>query len=421
MASRMLSGTVAERRETVVRIGVVADDFTGATDIAAAYASRGRRSVVLTGPGEPPEGNDVVVAALKTRTAPVAEAVEASLAACERLRALGCERFVFKYCSTFDSTDRGNIGPVLDALAERTGAEHVVVAPAFPGNGRTIRDGLLYVGDVLLEDSPMRHHPLTPMTRSRVAELLRPQTRYDVGEIHADIVRAGAAQLAGTLAAAAEKYLVVDTLTDDDLVTIAEATSGDVLVSGAAGLALGSARGDADPSEAWPTPAGRRLVVCGSASARTREQVRHAAENGQPTLRLDVGGLASDPGGVVRDALAWFTAQDPASAPVIYSVGDLDDVRSGPEAAARTEEALSRIVEAAIASGVTQCVVAGGETSGAVVNRLGVHALRIGGLIAPGVCWAEGVTAAGDRVALALKSGNFGTPDMFVTAWEVLR
>lgn len=405
----------------MVRIGVVADDFTGATDIAAAYAARGRRPVVLTGPGEVPDDSDVIVAALKTRTAPVAEAVEVSLGAFERLRAAGCAQFVFKYCSTFDSTDRGNIGPVLDALAERTGAAHVVVAPAFPDNGRTVRDGVLYVGDVPLADSPMRHHPLTPMTRSRVANLLRPQTRHEVGEIHADVVREGPARLAEALDAAQQKYLVVDTLTDDDLTVIAAATATDVLVSGAAGIALGSTPGDADPAHAWSAPAGRRIVVCGSASARTREQVRHAAEQGAPMLRLDVAALTDDPDRVVRNALAWFAEQDPASAPVIYSVGDLDDVRSDPHTATRTEEALSRIVEEAVAADVTRCIVAGGETSGAVVGRLGVAALRIGRLIAPGVCWAEGTTATGRRVALALKSGNFGAADMFSTAWEALR
>ncbi|KAA9156945.1 four-carbon acid sugar kinase family protein [Amycolatopsis acidicola] len=401
-------------------IGVLADDFTGATDIATAYASRGYRPVVLTDPaGEAGADADVVVAALKTRTAPVEEAVAVSLAAFDRLRALGCERFVFKYCSTFDSTDRGNIGPVLDALVDRTGARHVVVVPAFPANGRTVYQGQLFVGDQLLENSPMRHHPLTPMTRSRLAEILRPQTRQSVGEIHLDVVRAG--KLREAIDAAAERYLVLDVITDEDLVAIAEATAGDVLVSGGAGLALGAPAGGSDPAQAWEAPAGRRLVVCGSASARTREQVAYAAAHGQPMLRLDVPGLAERPEEVVQSSLDWFERQDPASAPVIYSVGEPGDVRSGPETAARTEKALAAIVSGAVRRGVTRCIVAGGETSGAVVGRLGIAALRIGSPIAPGVCWAEGVTGEGDRVALALKSGNFGEPGMFATAWEVLR
>ena len=404
------------------KIGVVADDFTGATDIATAYASRRRRPVVLTDPaGVPAPGTDVVVVALKTRTAPVEEAVAASLEAYERLRALGCERFTFKYCSTFDSTDRGNIGPVLDALAERTGAAHVVVVPAFPGNGRTVYLGHLFVGVDLLEHSPMRHHPLTPMTRSRLAGILRPQTRHGVGEIHLATVRAGAAVLRQAIAVAAEKYLVVDAITDGDLAVVADATADDVLVSGAAGLALAAATGDADPGGSWAAPRGRRLVVCGSASARTREQIAHAADQGHPMLRLDVPGLAARPDEVVRSTVDWFERQDPHSAPVIYSVGRPEDLRSGEETAARTEAALARIVEAAVECGATRCIVAGGETSGAVVRRLGIAALRIGGAIAPGVCWAEGVTTGRRRVALALKSGNFGAPDMFTTAWEVLR
>ena len=402
----------------MVKVGVIADDFTGATDIATAYASRGYRPVVLTDPaGRPGAEDDVVVAALKTRTAPVEEAVSASLAAYDRLRAAGCERFVFKYCSTFDSTDRGNIGPVLDALADRTGARHVVVVPAFPANGRTVYLGHLFVGDQLLENSPMRHHPLTPMTRSRLAEILRPQTRHTVGEIHLATVHSG--RLREAIDAAAERYLALDVLTDDDLAVIAEATADHVLVSGGAGLALGAPAGGADPAQAWQAPPGRRLVVCGSASARTREQIAHAAEHGHPMLRLDVAGLAERPDEVIRSTVDWLDGQDPGSVPVIYSVGEPGDVRPGEDTAASTENALARIVAAAVERGVTQCIVAGGETSGAVVGGLGITALRIGSPIAPGVCWAEGVTG-GNRVALALKSGNFGQPDMFTTAWEAL-
>ncbi|NKQ51741.1 four-carbon acid sugar kinase family protein [Amycolatopsis sp. K13G38] len=402
------------------KIGVIADDFTGATDIATAYASRGYRPVVLTDPaGQAGAGADVVVAALKSRTAPVEEAVAASVTAYDRLRAAGCERFVFKYCSTFDSTDRGNIGPVLDALADRTGARHVVVVPAFPANGRTVYLGHLFVGDQLLENSPMRHHPLTPMTRSRLAEILRPQTRYGVGEIHLTTVHSG--RLAQAVADAAERYLVLDAITDDDLAAIAAATADDVLVSGGAGLALGAPTGGSDPAQAWQARPGRRLVVCGSASARTREQIAYATAHGHPALRLDVAGLAGRPGEVIRSTMDWFGEQDPGSVPVIYSVGDPGDVQSGPETAARTENALATIVATAVERGVTQCIVAGGETSGAVVGRLGVTALRIGSPISPGVCWAEGTTGTGDRVALALKSGNFGTPEMFATAWEALR
>jgi 3-dehydrotetronate 4-kinase len=408
----------------VADLGVVADDFTGATDIATAYARRGHRAVVLTGPAgdaEAAAAADVVVVALKSRTAPVAEAVDASLAGLERLRALGCRRFVFKYCSTFDSTDRGNIGPVLDALAARTGARRVVVAPAFPANGRTVYQGHLFVGDRLLEDSPMRSHPLTPMTRSRLVDVLGPQTPAAVGQVVLATVRAGADALRAALDAAPQRYLVVDSVDDEDLRVVAAATAGDVLVSGGAGIALGAPEGPADPALAWDTPPGRALVVSGSASARTREQVAHAVRAGAPTRRLDVAGLRTRPGAVVAEACAWIADQDPGAAPVLYAVGDEGDLSGEPTDAARVEEALARVAAETVTTvGVARLLVAGGETSGAVVRELGVDALRIGPPIAPGVCWALGATPGAGPVALALKSGNFGDPDLFATAWEVL-
>jgi 3-dehydrotetronate 4-kinase len=398
----------------VPELGIIADDFTGATDIATGFAARRRRAVVVTGPaGYPASADaDVVVVALKSRTAPVDAAVADSLAALERLRALGCRRFAFKYCSTFDSTDRGNIGPVLDALAARTEAARVIVVPAFPANGRTVYQGHLFVGDRLLEDSPMRHHPLTPMTRSRLVDLLAPQTSRPVGQITLAAVRG---DLAGALAAASEPYLALDAVTDADLAAINEATRDDVLVSGAAGLAVGTPEGGTDPGDAWCTPPGRNLVLCGSASARTREQIAHAAAHGAPTLRLDVDGLAERPGQVVDEVLSWADRQQ--GAPIVYATGVPDDIRAG--AAGRTEVAFARIAAGAVRRGFTRLVVAGGETSGAVVRGLDVGALHIGPTVAPGVCWARGTTAAAP-VALALKSGNFGAPDMFSTAWQAL-
>jgi 3-dehydrotetronate 4-kinase len=382
----------------VPEIGIIADDFTGATDIATGFASRRRRAIVVTDPAGDAEVGDaeVVVVALKSRTAPVAEAVAASVDALERLQALGCTRFAFKYCSTFDSTDTGNIGPVLDALMERTGAARSIVVPAFPANGRTVYQGHLFVGDRLLEDSPMRNHPLTPMTRSRLVDLLAPQTTRSVGQIPLAAVRG---DLPAALAAATEDYLVLDAVTDADL----EA-------SGAAGLALGSPEGETDPADAWSTPAGRDLVLCGSASARTGEQIASAAAHGAPMRRLDLD--ADDPSG---DALTWLDGQ--TGSPVIYATGTPGDVR--PDAAERVEAALAEIAVTAVERGFTRLIVAGGETSGAVTTALGVRALRIGPSLGPGVCWAEGATPAGP-VALALKSGNFGAPDLFTAAWKEL-
>jgi len=407
----------------VTVMGVIADDFTGATDIATAYAGLGYRTEVLTDAEAVPDpGADVVVIALKTRSAPVAVAVNAALAAHDRLVAVGHTRFFVKYCSTFDSTDQGNIGPVLDALSEQTAASRCVVVPAFPDADRTTYQGHLFVGADLLEHSSMRHHPLTPMTRSRIAEILRPQTTGTVGEVHLATVRCGADAIRQALDATAEQYVVVDAVDADDLVAIAAATADDVLRSGGSGLAVGAgpAAGDgggADTRAVVP-PEGRRLVVCGSASARTREQIAAAVELGSPARRLDVTRLATDGAAVVDETVDWIREQPADSAPVVHSVGDLRDLSADPIAPTRIEEALAAIVERAVAVGFTQFVVAGGETSGAVVARLGIQRLTIGARIAPGVCWASAVTAAGTEVAVALKSGNFGAPDMFTTAWE---
>lgn len=401
--------------------GVIADDFTGATDIATAYAANGYRTEVLTAAGAVPDPSaDVVVVALKTRTAPVEDAVADSLAAYDRLVAADCTRFFVKYCSTFDSTDRGNIGPVLDAVAARAGSARCVVVPAFPANGRTTFQGHLFVGSDLLEHSPIRHHPLTPMTRSRVADLLRPQTNHTVGELHLTTVRRGAAAIRAALDEAEESYVVVDAIEDADLAAIATATADDVLRSGGAGLAIGAPTGTADTRASFATPQGARLVVCGSASARTREQVAAASRAGAPTFRIDVERLATDAAGVLDEVTTWLTAQRPDAAPVVYSVGDLADVTDVAGTSDLVERTLSTIVERAIGAGVRQIVVAGGETSGAVVSALGVERLTIGAAIAPGVCWAAATTSAGHHIAVALKSGNFGAPDMFTTAWEAL-
>ena len=440
--------------------GAVADDFTGATDLAAAFRSRGLRAAVVVGdrpvPDERVAGLDAVVVALKSRTAPVQEAVGASLEAADRLLGWGADRFYLKYCSTFDSTDEGNIGPVLDALRERLDTDRSVVVPAFPANGRTVRDGSLWVGDDLLEHSSMRHHPLTPMTRSRLRDLLAPQTDAEVTEVGLDVVRQGAEALRTALDTAPAGYLVVDAVDDDDLGTIARATAGHRLVSGGAGLALGLEPAGGHGAELpFPVFTRRRLVVCGSASTTTQAQVAAAVAAGHPTRKVDVSAALADPEAETASLAAWVRGLDAGSVPVVYSVGDPSDVRPAPAvtapagdapeagdpgaadpgtggpgtggagpagtAAGAVEAVLSGLVLELVADGtVDQVVVAGGETSGAVVGALGVGLLEIGPLLAPGVCWSAAVTDAGREVALVLKSGNFGSVDLFSTAWEAL-
>ncbi|MFD7307476.1 3-oxo-tetronate kinase [Promicromonospora sp. NPDC059942] len=410
-------------------LGSIADDFTGATDLATMLRTSGHRVSVVIEDGTLSPAQlaevDAVVVALKTRTAPRAEAVAASLDAVARLRSWGADRFYVKYCSTFDSTDEGNIGPVLDAVADTVGADRAVVVPSLPANGRTVYQGHLFVGADLLENSSMRDHPLTPMTRSRVADLLRPQTPHDVGEVPLAAVRQGADAVRDALDASAARYTVVDAITDDDLVTIGAATAADVLVSGGSGLALGIP-GPRLPDALWSAPAsGRGAVLCGSVSATTLAQIAHAART-QPVRLIDVAAAVADEQATIAALAAWVEEQSPDAHPVVCAARERSDVRSdldGVEVAPVVERVLAGVARLLVERGlVTALIVAGGESSGAVVRALGVGALHIGPELAPGVCWAAGdVDGSTDKnVALALKSGNFGGEDLFTQAWEVL-
>ncbi|MGW5861202.1 3-oxo-tetronate kinase [Streptomyces sp. NPDC055239] len=424
-------------------IGAIADDFTGATDLATMLVARGFRTLVAIGPQalrhDGPAAREVrkadaVVVALKSRTAPVAEAVEASQAALRALREAGCERFYFKYCSTFDSTPRGNIGPVADALLDELGERSTVVVPAFPATGRTVYRSRLFVHDDLLDESPMRDHPLTPMRDSHLGRLLAPQTRRPVRSIGLDTVREGADALRETLAAPeyTDALTVIDATSDDDLRTISAATSELRLVTGAAGLALGligphegAARAGA---ASRPTDVG--AVLAGSASAATRAQVAHAREH-LPYRKLDITALRSDPAAAVAELVDFARAcwqSDPERPPLIYAVDSLDDLeQDAPEgqapAAQLIEQALAACASELVRAGARRLLVAGGETSGAVVTALDAHTLAIGAQIAPGVAWARtqpGVGGSADGIDLALKSGNFGGTDIFTSAWDEL-
>ena len=409
-------------------LGAVADDFTGATDLAMMLRASGHRVVVAIEDAqldaEQLEAADAVVIALKTRTAPVADAVSRSRAAISRLQGWGATRFYVKYCSTFDSTDRGNIGPVLDAAREMLGAERCVVVPSLPANGRRVREGLLFVHEQLLEGSPMRHHPLTPMTRSRVADLLRPQTTGEVAEIHRDMILEGPGALREALAATSAPYVVLDTETDADLATIGAATGEDVLVSGGSGLALGIP-GPTGAASDWEAPEpGRRAVLCGSVSAQSLAQIADAART-QPVHVIDVRAAATDPSAAAAQILEWIDAQETGAIPVVCAARTREDVLPAGALGETDPAAIVEAVIAGVAGGLvgsgrsSALIVAGGESSGAVVGALGATALRIGPEIAPGVCWSL-AESRGRTLALALKSGNFGGEDMFTTAWEVL-
>jgi uncharacterized protein YgbK (DUF1537 family) len=405
-----------------MHFGAIADDFTGATDLATALRERGLRTAVVIGEHDIPTDHDAVVVALKSRTATVDEAVSASLAATDRLLAAGADRLYVKYCSTFDSTDEGNIGPVLDAIVGRADTDRTIVVPSFPANGRTVRDGVLYVDGVPLEDSPMRHHPLTPMTISRLSAILAPQTGAELTEIGLDTVRSGEEALRAAIDRATPGYLIVDAETDADLAVIADASRHLRVLSGGAALAAHLDAPAVDDRVPFPAVGPGRLVVCGSASAATRAQIADAIARGATARGVDLDAAVSDPDAEIAALTAWVRSVPATALPLISSVTELSDIRRDASATAdAVEHVLSAVVAGLVAGGdVHRVVVAGGETSGAVVQALGISALEIGPQLAPGVCWSAGETASGDTVALVLKSGNFGAADLFTAAWGAL-
>ena len=413
-------------------LGCIADDFTGATDLANTLVKGGMTAVQVIGvPTGPLPEADAVIIALKSRTAPVGEAVAQSLAACEALLAAGAKQIFWKYCSTFDSTDQGNIGPVADALLKRLGSGFALACPAFPTNGRTIYLGHLFVGNALLNESGMENHPLTPMTDANLVRVLGRQTDGAVGLVSFTTVEQGAAatrQAMMRLAEQGRRYAIVDAVTDQHLLAIGEAAAQHALITGGSGVAMGlpenfrragllPMRGDA---ASLPPMQGMAAVVAGSCSRATLGQIGLARDH-VPVLELDA--LATpDAAALAAQALEWVAGKLAADRPVVIAasappekVAALQAKLGRDAAGALIEAAMAVIAEGLVARGVGRLVVAGGETSGAVVQRLGVTALRIGPEIDPGVPW----TFAEPRgLHLALKSGNFGARDFFLKAFD---
>ncbi|WP_053151946.1 3-oxo-tetronate kinase [Pseudomonas protegens] len=412
-------------------LGCIADDFTGATDLANMLVRGGMRTVQSIGipSAEVAAGMDAdaVVIALKSRTTAASEAVAESLAALQWLRDQGCEQIFFKYCSTFDSTAAGNIGQVSEALLEALGSDFTLACPAFPENGRTIFRGHLFVQDQLLSESGMQHHPLTPMTDANLVRVLQSQTRLPVGLLRYDsiaqgveAVRSRIAELRGQGVALA----IADALSDADLYTLGAACADLPLLTGGSGLALGLPENfrragklrDLDAAS-LPKVAGGEVVLAGSASLATNAQVDAWLEAERPAWRIDPLALAAGEA-VVEQALAF--AREQQDTVLIYATSTPEEVKAvqrqlGAErAGALVEDALGEIARGLRDSGVRRFVVAGGETSGAVVKALDVRLLQIGAQIDPGV--PATVSSGGEPLALALKSGNFGGRDFFSKA-----
>ncbi|MBL8414844.1 MAG: four-carbon acid sugar kinase family protein [Propionivibrio sp.] len=424
-----------------VLLGCIADDFTGGTDLAGMLVKAGMRTVQLIGVPHDPidvgKNIDALVIALKSRTTPVAEAVAESLAALRWLQQAGCRQYYFKYCSTFDSTPGGNIGPVAEALMRALGSNFSIACPAFPANGRTIYKGHLFVGDLLLSDSGMRDHPLTPMTDASLVRVLQAQIKGKVGLTEYSTVLKGEVAIRArfkALQAAGYNFSVVDALSNDDLMSIAAACADLVLVTAASGLALGLPQNfrcagllaDDLVADALPHTGGLRAVISGSCSVATQGQVA-AMRTTHPAFQVDPFALASGTD-VVGAALEWADSRVKNEPVLFYATATPEAVKAvqvqlGAERAGRlVEEALAAIASGLVEQGVGQLIVAGGETSGAVVQALGVRGLRIGPEIDPGVPWTTAISNDSGRrpLALALKSGNFGTPDFFLKAWSKL-
>ena len=478
-----------------VILGAIADDFTGATDLAGMLVKQGLRTVQVIGV---PQAQglaswthevDAVVVALKTRTAPVDQAVADSRAALAWLQAQGCTRFVSKVCSTFDSTPAGNIGPIAEALMDDLGTELALVCPAFPANSRTVYQGHLFVGDALLSETGMREHPLTPMTDANLVRVLQGQSRRRVALLAWPVVAQGPAAVAQALAKLSEQgggFVIADAISDTDLLTLGLGCRDWPLTVAGSGMAIGLAAqlraagsiphgsvyplsdrpgagdesGDQIDQQSsdfpvnFPLIRGPALVIAGSCSIATQAQVERMRAH-HPAWRIDPEQAHRAPDALVLAVVQWASAQLGDVPILVYSTASAEEVRAaraardlrasretgavpGAAVVGSVEEAiegvLARITQALVALGVRRLIIAGGETSGAVVRALGVRALRIGPEISPGVPWTATLDTADDEpnpanqshqahhptLALALKSGNFGDPDFFLNAWSRL-
>jgi len=417
-------------------LGCIADDFTGATDLANNLVRAGMRVVQAIGvPATPLDANvDAVVVALKSRTIAPAEAIAQSLEALRWLQAQGAQQIYFKYCSTFDSTPAGNIGPVTEALMEALGCDFTIATPAFPDNKRTVFKGYLFAGDVLLNESGMQNHPLTPMTDPNLVRVLQAQCQRKVGLIDHAVVARGAAAISERieqLKSEGVSIAIVDAVSNDDLLRLGPAIAKMPLLTAGSGVAIGlPANFGLAPSSqasALPPAGGLRAVVSGSCSLATNRQVLDFIQRGGAALAIDPLRIAAGVD-VVAETLAW-AAPPVAKQPVlVYSTAEAAAIKSVQgrlgveEAGAMVERTIAAIARGLVERGVRQLVVAGGETSGACVQALGIAQMQIGPQIDPGVPWCHARTdvAEGTSVHIALKSGNFGGDDFFTKAFTVL-
>ncbi len=406
-----------------MKIGVIADDFTGASDIALTLAEAGMRTLQFVGvPSQQIKNCDAGVVSLKIRTSPLQQALAQSLEACDWLLSQGAEQIIYKVCSTFDSTSEGNIGQVTEALAERLNEHGVLVCPAFPENGRSVYQGHLFVGDRLLNESGMENHPLTPMKDADLRRLLGLQTRWPVGHIASNLVSRGAGAIA-TQIEPVNKMYIVDAITDADLRMIGTAAAGRKLLCGGSGLAIGLPAnfGFSPAVPPWSGVEGQGVILAGSCSNATRLQIQKYR---MTSPALELGARSVMEGKFTSGSLADWVFDQKHSAPLVYSSSDPATVIAAQNEfgkqviAERIEGLFQALATELVRRGISRIVAAGGETSGAIVAGLGARVLEVGRKIAPGVP----ALRVDDRpFAIALKSGNFGDEDFFAKADAVLR
>ena len=411
-------------------LGVIADDFTGATDIASFLVENGLSTVQLNGVPDSDAAVEAqaVVISLKSRSCPTEQAVAQSLQALAWLQRQGCQRFYFKYCSTFDSTARGNIGPVTDALLDALGESQTVISPALPVNGRTVYQGYLFVMDQLLSESGMRNHPVTPMTDSNLLRLMEAQAAGRCGLIDAAVMDTGADGVRARLQQLAQqgvRYVVLDTLNEQHLLTQGAALKAMKLVTGGSGLAIGLARQWAQPGQTQAQAAGapqgeKAVVLSGSCSTMTNKQVARYRQQAAAQA-IDVARCIGEDerARYARELSDWVQAQRGDLAPLLYATAEPEALRQtqqqyGVDIASQAVEALfAALVQLLHQAGFRRFIVAGGETSGVVTQALAIRGFHIGPCISPGVPW---VRAIEQPVSLALKSGNFGDENFFARA-----
>lgn len=412
-------------------LGVIADDFTGASDIASFLVENGLSTVQMNGVPKTLLNSSVgaVVISLKSRSNPVNEAIEQSLSALQWLKENGCTKFYFKYCSTFDSTYRGNIGPVTDALLDALNENFTVVTPALPVNGRTIFNGYLFVGNVLLSESGMRNHPITPMKDSNIVRLMDSQSKGKTGLVPYSEVIQGAERVKARFAelrSQGYRYAVVDAIDNSQLAILAEAIADLKLVTGGSGLgAYMAARLSSNEKGIKPfvPQKDKAVVLSGSCSVMTNKQV-NAYKAKASHIYLDVEKILSQEDYIDELYNETIKHLNEPLAPIVYAtvppekLHDIQEKFGGQRTSHAIENAFAQLaIRLKNEAGVVNFITAGGETSSIIVQKLGFTGFHIGKQIAPGVPWLK---ALDENISLALKSGNFGKEDFFEFAQGML-